>query len=110
MYKNRKHLVRCNTSIEKKVIVDGVQQWVSDGFVDFETKLDVSFIIKADEELLNEVFSEMVKKHNTDDLRYEFLDFELVYHFPLKLQGNPVKMYNIKLKEFTNDIKNKLYE
>ena len=110
MCKKRKHLVRCNTSIEKKVVVDGVEQWVSDGFVDFETKLDVSFIIKADEEMLNEVFSEMVKKHNTDDLRYDFIDFELVYHFPLKLQGNPVKMYNNKFKQFTNDIKNKIYE
>jgi len=110
MYKNRKHLVRCNTRIEKKVVVDGVEQWVRNGFVDFETKLDVSFIIKADEDMLNEVFSDMIKEHNTEDFRYEYIDFELVYHFPLKLQGNPVKMYNNKFKEFTNDIKNKIYE
>lgn len=110
MYKNRKHLVRCNTSIEKKVVVDGVEQWVSDGFVDFEINLDISFIIKVDEQMLNEVFSDMIKEHNTEDLRYEYIDFELVYHFPLKLKGNPVKIYNIKLKEFTDDVKNKLYE
>lgn len=110
MYENRKNLVRCNASVEKKVQIDGKQVWADNGFVEFETKLDISFILQADEELLNEVFSEMVKKHNTSDLRYEFIDFELIYHFPIKLKGNPIKQYNIMFKQFTNYIKNKIYE
>lgn len=110
MYKNRKHLVRCNTSVEKKVVTDGKEEWKSDGFVELETKLDIDFIIGVEEEILNKAFEEMVKKHNTDDLRYVYIDFELVYHFPIKLKGNPVKTYQNEYRKQKEIFKQKLYE
>ena len=57
MYKNRKHLVRCNSAILKRVVENKVEYWKSDGFIDFEVNLDITFIMKADEVLLNEVFA-----------------------------------------------------
>lgn len=110
MYKNRKHLVRCNAMVYKKIIKKNRIDWKHNGCVDFETKLDLDFIIGAEEEILNAVFTEMVKKHNTDDLRYDYVDFELIYHFPMKLKGNPVKSYLNELKKQKDIIKQKIYE
>ena len=110
MYKNRKHLVRCNSAILKREVENKVEYWKSDGFIDFEVNLDIAFIMKADEEILNEVFAELVKQHDTDDFRYEYVDFELIFNFPIKLKGNPVKMYNNKFNRISNLLKQKLYE
>tara|TARA_R100000951_G_scaffold102468_1_gene94585 strand:+ start:229 stop:564 length:336 start_codon:yes stop_codon:yes gene_type:complete len=110
MFENRKHLVRCNSAILKRVVENKVEYWKSDGFIDFEVNLDITFVMSADESILNEVFTELVKQHDTDDFRYEYIDFELIFNFPTKLKGNPVKTYNNKFKEFTNNIKKELYE
>lgn len=110
MFENRKHLVRCNSAILKRVVENKVEYWKSDGFIDFEVNLDIAFIMKGDEEILNEVFAELVKQHDTDDFRYEYIDFELIFNFPIKLKGNPVKTYNNKFKQLTNNIKKELYE
>ena len=110
MFENRKHLVRCNSAILKRVVENKTEYWKSDGFIDFEVNLDITFVMSADEELLNEVFAELVRRHNTVDFRYEYIDFELIFNFPTKLKGNPVKTYNNKFKDFTNNIKKKLYE
>ena len=110
MYKNRKHLVRCNSSILKRVVENKTEVWKSEGFIDFEVNLDITFVMSADEELLNEVFAELVRRHNTVDFRYEYIDFELIFNFPIKLKGNPVKMYNNKFNTISNFLKEKLYE
>jgi len=109
MYNNRKHLVRCNAKIEKRVIIDGKESWEYDGFIEFETKLDITFIMSSDERILNDAFQILVEKHNTTDLRYDYIDFELEYHYPLKLKGNPIIEYNKRLKEAKDNIKKVTY-
>jgi len=107
---NRKHLVRCNSSKLKRVVEDKKECWKSDGFIDFEVYLDIVFVMGADEELLNEVFAELVRRHNTVDFKYEYIDFELIFNPPNKLKGNPIKTYNERFEMLSNFLKKKLYE
>ena len=45
-YKKRKHLLRCSALVEHRVKTNsGLLEWESDGYVDFETKIDIMFII-----------------------------------------------------------------
>ena len=82
---------------------------LSNGFIEFETKLDITFIMSSDERILNDAFQILVEKHNTTDLRYDYIDFELEYHYPLKLKGNPIIEYNKRLKEAKDNIKKVTY-
>lgn len=109
MYKNRKHLVRCNARIEKRIVTDGKETWEYDGFIEFETNLEMTFVMVSDEGLLNDTFKYLVEKHNTSDLRYDYVDFELEYHYPLKLKGNPAIEYNKRLKQTADNIKKITY-
>ena len=109
MQKNRKHLVRCNARISKRKTVKGVDTWEYDGFIELETNLEISFIMISDESILNDTFKELVEKHNTTNLRYDYIDFELEYNYPIKLKGNPVNEYNKRLKIETENIKNNIY-
>lgn len=108
-YKNKKHLVRCSALVEHRVKINDKYEWKSNGFVDFETILDVDFVIIADEEILNEVLSQLVKKHNTDDLRYTYQDYELMYHFPIKLKGDVIKSYKSIVNRISDNIKKGIY-
>ncbi len=109
MQKNRKHLVRCNAQISKRKIVNKKETWEYDGYIEFETNLEISFIMVSDESILHNTFKALVEKHNTEDLRYDYVDFELEYNYPLKLKGNPVNEYNKRLKQTTDNIKKNTY-
>jgi hypothetical protein len=109
MYKKRKHLVRCralvlrredkNTNKSKSDLTN----WTEEGYVDFEVDLDIIFVMGAEEDILDIAFAEMIKEHNTDDLRYKYIDFELIFNSPIKLNGNPVKTYKNKFEANAKD-------
>ena len=109
-YKNKKHLVRCSALVEHRVKINDKYEWKSNGFIDFETKVDVTFMMRAEETCLDEVLSQLVKKHNTDDLRYTYQDYELVFHFPIKLKGDVIKSYKEAINQISNDIKKGIYK
>jgi len=107
--KNTKHLVRCSALVEHRVKINDKHEWKSNGFIDFETKVDITFMMRAEETCLDEVLSQLVEKHNTDDLRYVYQDYELVFHFPIKLKGDVVKSYKDMINSISNNIKKGIY-
>jgi hypothetical protein len=104
-----KYLVKCSASIKKRFIEDGLDVWKSYGDVDFETQLDIRFIMSAEEDILNSVLDDLIKSHDTDDLRYTYQDYELVFHFPIKLKGDVIKSYKDMVNRISNNIKKRIY-
>ena len=66
-------------------------------------------VIRETSAILQPLNKALVEKHNTEDLRYDYVDFELEYNYPLKLKGNPVNEYNKRLKQTTDNIKKNTY-
>tara|TARA_R110000765_G_scaffold106078_7_gene196392 strand:- start:2553 stop:2894 length:342 start_codon:yes stop_codon:yes gene_type:complete len=108
-YKKRKHLLRCSALVEHRVKSNGgLLEWKSDGYVDFEAKIDMMFVMGAEEEVLNKVLSKIIERSNTEVLRYIYQDYELVFHFPIKLQSDiPLlyrKQYKAEIENITKEI------
>ena len=112
MNKNRKHLVRFSALVENLIKTkDGLSEWESNGYVDFETELDMMFLMEADEEVLIKVLSNIIQKSNTKVLRYIYQNYELVYHFPIKIQA-PIQLlykrqYKIEINNITKQLNKK---
>ena len=105
MNKNRNHLVRCSVLVENLIKTKGgLSEWESNGYVDFETKLNIIFVMEADEEVLNKVLSKIIEKSNTEVLRYTYQNYELIYHFPIKIQADIPLLYKRQYKTEINNI------
>ena len=105
----KKHLLRCNAQIERKVKKDKRFEWVYDGFIEFETFVDVDFLLTHHEEVLNVALKKLVEKQNTSLVRYNYIDFDLEYHKPKKLTGNLALEYKKQLKRL-KDLKDYSFE
>lgn len=101
-----KKLVRLNCALEKKEEKDSTEVWVYCGDIEIELVLYFNFIELADEEALNETFSDIAKSYNNECLRYIYQDYDVLYHFPVKSTRNVRKQYEINLKKQSKKIIN----
>lgn len=80
------YLVRCNALVEKKQNKRCSEIWVSNGDIDFELKLPLELLDLLGDEMLHDLFSEMIFEYSNDEVRYTYRSYEVIYNRPIRVK------------------------
>lgn len=74
------------------------KDWIFNGYVNFQLEVDDDFILSAQEDIINEVFYDLVSNYKRKHYRYFYENYEIMFKSSIKLKADVKKLYDKKIK------------